>query len=188
MVLYSFASQRSRVRSPSSPPFSVRDVCFADFLTFCLCGTVVGSCVPLAPEFFELSDRGFEVNFKLVVTVDTYFFYHLPHDHLLAFQRAAFEHICPGQDTSFWGEVIKNLSYGCIASTFVAWIIDCANTRHLNKKANNIYDAVYSDLKFRIGSYIETWAELCILTTGRTYSITIFLFSAPISSSKILKN
>lgn len=65
---------------------------------------------------------------------------------------------------SFLGEVIKNLSYGCIASTFVAWIIDCANTRHLNKKANNMYDAVYRDLKFRIGSYIETWAELCAVS------------------------
>lgn len=62
------------------------------------------------------------------------------------------------------GEIVKNLSYGCIASTFVAWVIDCANTKHLNIKANNIYDAVYGDLKFRIGFFIGTWAELCAVS------------------------
>ena len=61
-------------------------------------------------------------------------------------------------------EIIKNLSYCCIASTFVAWIIDYANTRHLNRKAHSIYDAVYGDLKFHIGAYIETWAELCAVS------------------------
>ena len=71
---------------------------FADFPDFCLCGAVVGTCVSLAPEFFELSDGGFEVNFKLVVSVDAHFFYHLPHDHLFAFQRTTFKHISPGQD------------------------------------------------------------------------------------------
>ena len=47
-------------------------------------------------------------------------------------------------------DIIKNLSYGCIASTVVAWLIDCANIRSANKKANNTYDAVYFDFKFRI--------------------------------------
>ena len=58
-------------------------------------------------------------------------------------------------------DIIKNLSYGCIASTVVAWLIDCANIRNANKKANNTYDAVYADLKFRIGAFIGVWAQLC---------------------------
>ncbi len=62
---------------------------------------------------------------------------------------------------SIISEVIRNLSYGCIASTLVAWIIDCVNTKNLNKKANVIYDAVYSELKWQIGSFIGSWAELC---------------------------
>ena len=62
---------------------------------------------------------------------------------------------------SVFADAIKNLSYGCIASTLVAWIIDIANTRNLNKKANDIYDSIYGDLQFRIGAFIATWAELC---------------------------
>lgn len=62
---------------------------------------------------------------------------------------------------SVFADAIKNLSYGCIASTVVAWIIDIANTRNLNKKANDIYDSIYGDLQFRIGVFVATWAELC---------------------------
>lgn len=58
-------------------------------------------------------------------------------------------------------DIIKNLSYGCIASTAVAWMIDCANIRNLNKKANNTYEAIYADLRIHIGYYIGTWATLC---------------------------
>ena len=58
-------------------------------------------------------------------------------------------------------DIIKNLSYGCIASTVVAWLIDCANIRNANKKANNTYDAVYADLKFQIGAFVGLWAQLC---------------------------
>ena len=60
-------------------------------------------------------------------------------------------------------DVIKNLSYGCIASTLVAWLIDCANVRNLNKKANNIYSVIYADLKFKIAYYIGIWSELCVV-------------------------
>lgn len=62
---------------------------------------------------------------------------------------------------SVFTDTIKNLSYGCIASTLVAWIIDIANTRNSNKKANDIYDSIYGDLQFRIGAFVATWAELC---------------------------
>ena len=58
-------------------------------------------------------------------------------------------------------DIIKNLSYGCIASTVVAWLIDCANIRTANKKANNTYDAVYAELKFRIGAFVGAWSQLC---------------------------
>lgn len=68
-------------------------------------------------------------------------------------------------------EVIKNLSYGCIASTGVAWIIDCNNTKSANKKANAIYDSMYFELKFQISSYISLWAELCDISfKDRDYS------------------
>ena len=59
------------------------------------------------------------------------------------------------------GDIFKNLSYGCIASTIVAWLIDCANIRNMNKKANNVYDAIYADLKFQISYYIGLWAQIC---------------------------
>ena len=56
-------------------------------------------CTPLAPQCFELFDRGFEVYFELIVSVDPNLFYELPHNHLLAFKCAALEHIGPGQDS-----------------------------------------------------------------------------------------
>lgn len=59
------------------------------------------------------------------------------------------------------GDILKNLSYGCIASTVVAWLVDSTNIRNMNKKANNIYDAIYADLKFQISYYIGLWAEIC---------------------------
>lgn len=58
-------------------------------------------------------------------------------------------------------EIVKNLSYGCIASAVVAWIIDCADTKNENRKANQIYDAVYMDLKFQLKEYICVWASIC---------------------------
>lgn len=58
-------------------------------------------------------------------------------------------------------DLVKNLSYGCIASTVVAWLIDCANIRNANKKANRIYDTVYGDLRYHIGAFIGIWAQLC---------------------------
>ena len=64
-------------------------------------------------------------------------------------------------ERSFISEVVLNLSYGCIASTVVAWLIDCANTRIANKQANRIYDSVYSDIKLTIGWFLDSWARLC---------------------------
>lgn len=61
-------------------------------------------------------------------------------------------------------EVLKNLSYGCIASTIVAWIIDFVNVKNANKKSNDIYDAIYIDLKINIGHFVDTWAQLCAVS------------------------
>lgn len=58
-------------------------------------------------------------------------------------------------------DIVRNLSYGCVASTVVAWLIDCANVRSLNQKADAIYEAVYLELKLCIAVYIGTWAECC---------------------------
>lgn len=60
-----------------------------------------------------------------------------------------------------FADIIKNLSYGCIASTIIAWIIDLVHTKNLNKTANTIYDSIYGDLQFHIGVFVATWAELC---------------------------
>jgi hypothetical protein len=61
-------------------------------------------------------------------------------------------------------EVLKNLSYGCIASTTVAWILDHVNIKSANRKANETYDAIYADLKVNIAFFIGTWAELCAVS------------------------
>jgi len=82
-----------------STSFHQGSLCSQTSLIFCFCGAVVGSYIPLAPELFEFSDGGLEVNFKLVVTVDAHLFNDLPHDHLLAHQRTAFKHIDPGEDS-----------------------------------------------------------------------------------------
>ena len=58
-------------------------------------------------------------------------------------------------------DIIRNLSYGCIGSTVVAWLIECKDIKNANSKANKIYDAAYGDLKHYIGSFIALWAQLC---------------------------
>ena len=60
-----------------------------------------------------------------------------------------------------WGDALKNISYGFLASTVVAWLLECYNVKDKNQKTNNIYDAVYSELKFYIEEYIGTWAQIC---------------------------
>lgn len=60
-------------------------------------------------------------------------------------------------------EAVKNLSYGCITSTVVAWILDCANVRLENKKAASTYNSIYQDLQFSLLDYIRTWAKICAI-------------------------
>lgn len=68
-------------------------------------------------------------------------------------------------------EIIKNLSYGCIASTLVAWLIEYSNVANMNKKAGNIYNAVYGDVKYQIVFFVGIWAELCsVAYKDRDYS------------------
>lgn len=57
-------------------------------------------------------------------------------------------------------DVLKNLSYGCIASTVVAWLIDCVNVRNQNQKANDLYHTIYNDLKYQLAYFVGIWAEL----------------------------
>ena len=58
-------------------------------------------------------------------------------------------------------DIVKNLSFGCVASTLVALLIEVGNIKEKNEKANSVYDAVYIDLKYQIMWYLETWARLC---------------------------
>lgn len=62
---------------------------------------------------------------------------------------------------SLISDIIKNLAFGCVASTLVALLIEVGNIKEKNEKAKNVYDAVYIDLKCQIMWYVETWARLC---------------------------
>ena len=62
---------------------------------------------------------------------------------------------------SLISDIVKNLSFGCVASTLVALLIEVGNIKEKNEKANSVYDAVYIDLKYQIMWYLETWARLC---------------------------
>ena len=52
-------------------------------------------------------------------------------------------------------EIIKNLAYGSVASTLVAIFIQIGNIKEKNLKANSVYEAVYSDLRYYIANFIE---------------------------------
>lgn len=58
-------------------------------------------------------------------------------------------------------DIVKNLGFGCVASTLVALLIEVGNIKEKNEKANKVYDAVYIDLKCQIMWYVKTWARLC---------------------------
>lgn len=58
-------------------------------------------------------------------------------------------------------DVIKNLAFGCVASTLVALLIEIGNTKEKNEKANSIYNAVFCELQYQILDYVKTWSRLC---------------------------
>ena len=58
-------------------------------------------------------------------------------------------------------DVIKNLAFGCVASTLVALLIEIGNTKEKNEKANSIYNAVFWELQYQILDYVKTWSRLC---------------------------
>ena len=69
--------------------------------------------------------------------------------------------ICYDNTDSLISDIVKNLAFGCVASTIVALLIEIGNIKEQNDKATSVYDAVYMDLKFQISWYVETWARLC---------------------------
>lgn len=69
--------------------------------------------------------------------------------------------ICNYVSNCLISDVVKNLAFGCVASTIVALLIEVGNTKEKNEIANGVYDAVYLDLKCQIMWYIQTWARLC---------------------------
>lgn len=58
-------------------------------------------------------------------------------------------------------DIILNIGLGCFASTIVALIIELGNIKEKNKKYNELYMLVYSDLELSIMKYIESWSEFC---------------------------
>ena len=60
-------------------------------------------------------------------------------------------------------EVMKNISYGCFASVLVAWLIEIANIRDKNRKAEELYINLYKDLYVAIYRYISVWADICLV-------------------------
>lgn len=69
--------------------------------------------------------------------------------------------ICNDITNSLISDIVKNLSLGCVASIIVALLIELGNIKEKNEKANSIYDVVYTDLKYQIMWYVETWPRLC---------------------------
>ena len=69
--------------------------------------------------------------------------------------------ICNDNTDSLISDIVKNLAFGCVASTIVALLIEIGNIKEQNDKATSVYDAVYMDLKFQISWYVETWERLC---------------------------
>ena len=63
--------------------------------------------------------------------------------------------------SSIASDIIKNLAFGCVASTLVAWLIEIGNIKEKNENVNNLYTMVYADLKSRIRWYLHTWVRLC---------------------------
>lgn len=61
----------------------------------------------------------------------------------------------------FFIEIIKNLSLGCFTSTLVALLIEIANIKDKNKKAKEVYSAVYFDLCLEFKAFFQCWSEMC---------------------------
>lgn len=63
--------------------------------------------------------------------------------------------------TSVISDVVKNLAFGCIASTIIALFIEIGNIKEKNEKVNSVYDFVFYELQYQIKDYVEVWARLC---------------------------
>ena len=62
---------------------------------------------------------------------------------------------------NFISEIALNLSIGCVASTFVALLIEIGNIREKNFKANCTYDTIYVDLRCKISRFLEIFSNTC---------------------------
>ena len=79
-------------------------------------------------------------------------------------------------------DIIRNLSYGGVASVFIALLIEIGNVKEKNNKANNLYEMIYSDLKInispqkrKIGYMYEKSTEnkTCYLFNEKVYRLSI---------------
>lgn len=69
--------------------------------------------------------------------------------------------ICSDMTNNLFSDMVKNLAYGCVASTIVALLIEVGNIKEKNENANRIYDAVYIELKCQIILFVASWSHLC---------------------------
>lgn len=69
--------------------------------------------------------------------------------------------ICNDGVNNLYLDIVKNLAYGCVASTIVAFLVEVGNIKDKNEQANKIYDAVFSDVKGKIMWFVGSWARLC---------------------------
>lgn len=67
------------------------------------------------------------------------------------------------EEYSVIADIIKNLSYGSLASTLVALIIEISNNKDKNQRFNKLYKSIYFDLQFYIMKYIEAWSNICVI-------------------------
>lgn len=59
--------------------------------------------------------------------------------------------------------IVRNVSYSCIASAVFAWIVDYVNVAEKNKKANTVYSKVYAKLMVSLHEYCREWATVCAI-------------------------
>lgn len=98
----------------------------------------------------------YKINYKLYVALTT-----------LSVMLMALGYSVDFKKFQFCCEIIKNLGFGCFASTIVAFIIEIGNIRDKNRKANELYENIYSELRFYILRYLKIWSEFCCIVENK---------------------
>lgn len=100
----------------------------------------------------KIIEKPYKINWKLYIVLITI---------SLSFIFLGFN--CTFYNNSNFWEVVKNIGFGCLASTIVAFIVEVSNVNDKNIELSKLYEATYVDLKSAILRYIQIWSEICYL-------------------------